>query len=320
VTRGERSCLAVVVAAATVAAVAPATDAVPVRGARVADAAPREAWVEWWRLHGIEPRTGRHFVVEIQTRGSSELELRMNLLDPGPFEGASGADLVERREGTLLDVASLTRGADGWRLVVDHRIGKARLRVRGRPGVTVGPWRLGWHPVYNADPPRRERASLSWSALVPAGRVDGWVAWGDFRFDVTGWHAYLEHTWGRFRDFDGTWDHWDRVVSHRGPGESWVLQGLEVRPGGPMADPGPHDRLWRGVLVHATPRGITTCRPTVRRSGWWYLNGPTNPSVIVATCNGRSITFRSWQASFRQKLLADRSGFIDHRVNFIRIG
>jgi hypothetical protein len=138
---------------------------------------------------------------------------------------------------------------------------------------------------------------------------------------VAGWHAYLEHTWGRFRNVDGAGDHWDTAVSHRGPGESWLLQGLEPRPGGKVVDTRPHDRLWRGVLIHATPRGITSCGPTIRRRGWSYVdNGPTNPSVVAATCNGRTITFRRWNADFRQNMLADRSGFIWHRINFVHRG
>lgn len=321
-TRRGAWCLAVVVAAATVVSAAPTAEAVPIREARVGDATPRDdnTWVEWWRLHGIEPRTGRYFTIEIQTRGVPEL--RMALLDPGPFKGASGADrLVKRGEGAgaLLDVASLTRTAEGWRIVVNHLVGKAQLTIGGRHGVTAGPWRLGRQPVYDTDPARWERGSMTWSALVPAGRVEGWVAWGDFRFDVAGWNAYLEHTWGRFRDVDGAWDHWDRAVSHRGRGESWLLQGLEPRPGRPVIDPRPNDKLWRGVLVHVTPRGVTSCQPTIRRSGWDYVpSGATNPSIVRASCNGRTITFRRWNAAFRQHMLADRSGFIEHRINFIR--
>ena len=314
--------MVVVAAAATFVAVAPAAEGVPVRAARVGDAAPRgdTVWEEWWRLHGIEPRTGRYFIIEIQTRGVPEL--RMSLLDPVPFTGASGADqLVERGNGTLLDVASLTRTAEGWSMVVNHRRGKARLTISGRPGVTAGPWRLGSQPVGDTDPGRWERGSMSWSALVPAGRVDGQVAWDDVHYDVAGWHAYLDHTWGRFRNVDSAWDHWDRAVSHRGRGESWLLQGLEPRPGGKVVDPRPDDKLWRGILVHVTPRAITSCRPTIRRSGWDYVPaGATNPSIVRATCNGRTITFRRWNAAFRQLMLHDRSGFIEHRINFIRRG
>jgi hypothetical protein len=304
----------------TIVAAAPAAETLPLRGARVADAAPRdgEVWAEWWRLHGIEPRTGRYFTIEIQTRGVPPIELRMVLLDTRTFTGGSGADqLVKRGEGMdILDVASLRRSGNAWRMVVNHRVGKARLTIRGRAGVTVGPWRLGRQPVYDTDPARWERAWMSWSALIPAGRVDGWVAWGDVRFDVTGWHAYLDHTWGRFRDHDEAWDHWDKAVSHRAPGESWVLQGLEPGPGFGAIDPRPDDRLWRGVLLHVTPRGITSCRPTVRRSGWASTNsGPTNPSTVAATCRGRTITFRRWNA---HPLLADRSGLIEHRINFFR--
>jgi hypothetical protein len=94
----------------------------------VGDAAPRgsEVWAEWWRLHGLEPRTGRHFSIEFQARGVPEF-------DPGPFTGASGADqLVKRGESTLLDVASLTRAPDGWRMVVSHR-----LRISSTPVLLV---------------------------------------------------------------------------------------------------------------------------------------------------------------------------------------
>ena len=168
----------------------------------------------------------------------------------------------------------------GGGLVVNHRRESYAQRSSGRPGVTAGPWRLGRQPVYDPEPTRWERASMTWSALVLAGRVEGWVAWDDVRYDVSGWQAYLDHTWGRFRDHDGAWDHWDRAVSHRGRGESWLLQGLETRPGGGVLDPRPDDRRWRGVLVHVTPRSITSCRPTIRRSGWWYvLAGATNPNV-----------------------------------------
>ncbi len=318
-TRRAHRVAAVVVAAATIVATARAAEVVPIRGSRASDAAPRTgAWTEWWRLHGIQPRTGRYFTIEVQTRGVPEL--RMSLLDPVPFTGASGADgLVERGAGTLLDVASLTRTADGWRMIVDHRRGKAQLTVTGRPGVTAGPWRLGRQPVADTNPTRWERGSMTWAALVPAGRVDGWVSWDDVRYDVAGWHAYLDHTWGRFRNTDSAWDHWDRAVWHRGRGESWLLQGLEPRPGKPVLAPRPDDRRWRGVLVHVTPRGITSCRPTIRRSGWDYVpDGATNPSTVAATCNGRTITFRRWNAAFRQHMLADRSGFIEHRIDFWR--
>jgi hypothetical protein len=32
------------------------------------------------------------------------------------------------------------------------------------------------------------------------------------------------------------------------------------------------------------------------------------------------ITFRRWNADFRQHMLADRSGFVEHQINFIRRG
>jgi hypothetical protein len=75
----------------------------------------------------------------------------------------------------------------------------------------------------------------------------------------------------------------------------------------------------RGQVQHGQ-QGVTVLPSLCRTLSRDVDNGPTNPSVVAATCNGRTITFRRWNADFRQNMLADRSGFIWHRINFVHRG
>jgi hypothetical protein len=323
---------AIAVVAAFLAAAAPAaaaSSAPPVRPARASDAATRPfpaSYTEWWRLHAVDPSSGRWLIVRVQTFPTPTLEAVV--FDGKTSHGSYHPMLARGR--TLLDVADLRRVRGGWHLSLSYPTSKAELTLTGRPGITVGPWRLGRQPVNQTPAPDFENASFRWSALVPAGRLDGWVDLDLFRLNVRGWRGYLDHTWGKLELEQPTYDHWDFAASHPRPGESWVLQGLEPRPGGSRRNPiTGNDRLWTGVLLHATPQGTTWCRPRVRRTGWFMaangFDGPF-PDRVTAACGRRKITFRRWHADYRWGAvdmtqfvrgsgpLPDRTGFIEHIV------
>ena len=320
---------AVVAVFLAVAAPASAASGPPVRASRVSDAATRPfptSYTEWWRLHAVDPATGRWLIVRVETFPTPTLEAVV--FDGKAAHGSYHPALS--RSGTLLDVADLRRVKGGWHLALTYPTSKAELTLTGRPGVTVGPWRLGRQPIDQTPAQDFENASFTWSALVPAGRLDGWVDLDLFRINVHGWRGYLDHTWGKLKLEQATYDHWDFAASHPRPRESWVLQGLEPRKGGTTRSlVAGNDRLWTGVLVHTTARRTSWCRPRVQRTGWFTagngFQGPF-PDRVTATCGRRSITFRRWHADYRWGVvdmtqfvrgsgpLPDRTGFIEHIV------
>jgi hypothetical protein len=300
-----------------------------VRPAKDADAADHKypaSYLDWWRLHAVDPRTGRYLLIRIQTNSGRSLSAVV-------FDGHRWYGGVLQVEDPW-EAATLERVRRGWKLDLNGSPPpvKGSLRLTGRPGVTVGPWRLGLQVTYTNTPPW-EHGSLTWSALVPAGRLDGWVEFESLRVDIRGWRGYLDHTWGRMHLYSTAYQHWDFGVTHPRPGESWILHGLEPRPGGPERPrtwTKPNDRLWQGVLVHATPRGVTTCRPRIARSGWFTTyriglgSGGPYPAKVTATCGRKAITIRRWHADFRWNdeyrtqywigsgPTPNRAGFIQH--------
>lgn len=132
--------------------------------------------------------------------------------------------------------------------------------------------------------------------------------------------------------FSGAYQHWDFAGSHLRPGESWILNGLEPRPG--EKRPGwdkPRDRLWQGVLVHVTRAGVAVCRPSIQRRRWFYTYnagatyGPY-PARVTARSGAIKKSWRRWMADFRwgdedwtQYTVGwgptpDRAGFIRRQV------
>jgi hypothetical protein len=185
-----------------------------VRPAKDADAADHKypaSYLDWWRLHAVDPRTGRYLLIRIQTNSGRSLSAVV-------FDGHRWYGGVLQVEDPW-EAATLERVRRGWKLDLNGSppTVKGSLRLTGRPGVTVGPWRLGLQVTYTNTPPW-EHGSLTWSALVPAGRLDGWVEFESLRVDIRGWRGYLDHTWGRMHLYSTAYQHWDFAVTPSAPG------------------------------------------------------------------------------------------------------
>ena len=286
----------------------------PIRSARASDVAARSelspgAYFDWWQLHAIDPRSNRYLRIDVTSTGGP-------LVRGLVFDGrkAYGGTFHTRE---IWSAGTLRREGASWRVTLNGAADlEGEFTLRGRRGVKVGPWRLGKQKSH--DPPwSSEDGSLFWSGLPLAGRLDGRLHFQTYRTRIRSWYGYLDHTWGRLALESRSYMHWDFAVRHPAPGESWVLQGLEVRSGTEkdLDWRKPRDRAWQGVLVHATPSGITACRPRVIRRGWFGayfggLGGPF-PSKVSATCGGRTVTFR------KSRLWTDRgSSSDDHTLGW----
>jgi len=107
---------------------------------------------------------------------------------------------------------------------------------------------------------------MRWTVPVATGTVSGSIEADGHRVTLDGWRAYHDHVWGQFRRSSSSWTHWDFAIVTPRPGEAWIVNGLEPTDGRYFALPS--DRRWQGVVVHATPRGLETCRARIVRRGW----------------------------------------------------
>lgn len=296
----------------------------PIRFVRPVDHARHTypaSYFDWWRLHAVDPKTGRWLLMEFQPEGA----LWINVFDGEQVHG-TGRQVLDPDDTTL------RRTAKGWDVDLDNRpTVRGHLSLVGRSGVTVGPWRLGWQ--FAPGPLRWEHGKLWWSAVVPAGRLDGsFESYDGYKVDLSGWRGYLGHTWGKLILNSRAYQHWDFAAKHTGPRESWLLHGLEPRPGRDqdLRWWKPRDRVWQGVLVHTTARGVRVCRPKIVRRGWFTTYsiglgdaGPY-PARVTARCGSTSVSFRIWHADFKwgdenrthywigKGPTPDRRGFIQH--------
>jgi hypothetical protein len=309
-----------VIASASWAAAGP-----PIHPVRAADNAAHrypDSYFDWWRLDVVDPKTGRWLMMDYQPYDG---RFWISVFDGKRVHGST--EIADPK-----GAATLRRTENGWQVEI-HDVPSLRghLSLVGRSGVTAGPWHLGWQ--YAPGVNRWEHASLWWSAVVPAGRLDGWFeSYDGYRVDFRGWRGNLGHTWGKLVLYSRAYQHWDLASKHTGPRESWLLQGLEPRPGRDTDTTWrrPRDRAWQGVLVHATARSVTVCRPRVTRRGWfttyssgWGTGGPY-PARVTARCGSTSVTFGIWHADFKWGdsnrthywigwgPTPDRRGFIQH--------
>jgi hypothetical protein len=113
-----------IVLAASLAVASASSSAVggpPVRPAKDADAADHKfpaSYLDWWRLHAVDPRTGRYLLIRIHTNS-------------GPFLSAVVFDGHRWHGGVLLtddpwEVAILQRVRRGWKLDLDGRYPASR--------------------------------------------------------------------------------------------------------------------------------------------------------------------------------------------------
>jgi hypothetical protein len=290
-----------------------ARGALPVRRATPADERPKRTATEWWQVLAFDPGSRR--VVRVLFTSRPVTDFRAEVLRAGEttvgLAGGAMALVAQSQPGVAMVGTSPIPGTTppraslryaGGRYLVDIKAGagEAHLVVeQQRAGPTVGPWRLGRLQT-SWNPPAFVPGWKVWSVPVATGRASGFVVVDGRRLDVRGWRAYHDHTWGQFSLAASSWVHSDFGVVSPHAGEAWIVNGLEPSDGAYRTDP--NDRLWRGVLVHATRRGVVTCSARVHRSGW--LKNPSDgwyyllPDRVRASCGRAAFVFRP-QGGFR---------------------
>jgi hypothetical protein len=288
--------------------------ALSVRRATSADEYPKRTATEWWQVLAFDP--GSHRFVRALFISRPAPDFRVELLRPGEpttdLAGGAMALVAQSQPGVAMVGTSPIPGTAppraslryaGGRYVVDVKAGAGAAHLVVEPqraGPTVGPWRLGRLQT-SWNPPAFVPGWRVWSVPVATGRASGWVVVDERRLELRGWRAYHDHTWGQFSLAASSWVHSDFAVVSPRPGEAWIVNGLEPSNGAYRTDP--NDRLWQGVLVHATRSHVVTCVARVRRSGWtkamsngWFY---LLPDRVRASCaRAGSFVFRP-QGGFR---------------------
>ena len=266
-----------------------------VRLARAGDEHQRpRALTEWWELVALDPRTGTALRVRIarghRVEGVEIIARSLNrVMRLGQIPDTSRPRLVTATgvEGTT----TLRRDGRGWRLALSGERVSGTLRLaRVRRGPTGLHWRLGETTYLR---PRRKRVTLNWSSLVATSRVTGALTLEGRRLQLDGWHASLEHVWGRFTVEDPAWAHASTFVVHRRGGSAAIAFGLNRTD--TMTGFGARDAQWLGVLARVGRRGARVCRPTVHRRRWTYegIAWHDYARTLRARCGGMRITFRA---------------------------
>ena len=225
------------------------------------------ARTEWWRLRGVNRRTGAWF--------------ELYLLRDG---GLWGSSLVvvdsagQQRRGDLgfksrpvqarpprrsrRRIATIRRVGGGFRVALDDPEAAATLRLRS---ARRGPAALGWR--MKPRPAGGTRVDgVSWAVPVATSVLSGTFAIRGTAVRVDGWRASYEHGWGSIDLSGASWVGWDQYVMHGRRGTAWILHGLNRRD--TVASTGRKDRPWMGVLARVGPRGVRACRARIARSDW----------------------------------------------------
>ncbi len=314
-----------------------AATALGVRPARPADDSSHgeSRWAEEWQVLAFEP-AGRGFAsitfvagpiprIAVEAHAGSEKVAAGVMLPYGlvPHRGP-GVTIVNRPDDAPQQASSISY--TGGRYVVDLTTpvrGHLTITVQ-RPGVTVGPWRLGREPIVKGGPPTYVPGSMRWSVPVAVGTASGWLENDGHRITLDNWRAYHDHTWGHFRRASSSWTHWDFAVA-TAQGEAWILNGLEPTDGRYHALP--NDRRWQGVLIHATRSRVDTCQARITRHGWEAMHLSWDywlPSSVRARCGTTTLTvqpaWKPWRlgglsdAILGNSPLAGGNGWIEHAV------
>jgi hypothetical protein len=321
-----------------------AAGALAIRPARPADdvAHPDNGWNEEWRVIAFDPRTHGSVAIYFVARPVPLLSVQVRV---GAKAASTGAELpygLLPHPGPGVTIANRPDAAppqpNSLSYVRGHYVLDFTWPARGhltivprRAGVTVGTWHLGKERVLPANPPRYVPGTMLWSVPVAVGTASGWIEADRTRVTLRGWRAYHDHIWGRYRLASSTWAHSDLAVVSPRPGEAWILHGLEPTPDGYHTTP--NDRAWQGVLVYATPSGVTACRARVERSGWrsYFLNLLGSgwdyflPTQVRGRCGRRSVTARTMSIPWpvfggfsggvqASSPLAAGNGWLEHRV------
>jgi WD40-like Beta Propeller Repeat len=280
-----------------------ARPALPMRAARPADDARLSGarWEEDWRVLALDPASQGYAVVTFvagpvpalwisarsgtkKVAGGSELA---NGLLPHRGPGVTVANLPDNAPP---QANSLSYARGRYTVDLTYTVRGHLTIVPGRAGLTVGPWHLGPERVFPGDYTVPGR--MWWSVPVATGTVSGWLESQGQRIVLRGWRVYQDHVWGQFRRSSTTWTHWDFVLKTPRPGEAWILNGLE-----PKYDIYPHDNRWQGVLIHATPRGVSACQARITRRAWidgftsntpWYM-----PTIVRAGCGRLALSAKA---------------------------
>ena len=267
--------LLAVAAAEPAAALAPGAPR-HVRTARPADAAARpRALSEDWMLELVDPRSKAYVALRVFRN---------------PDEG-QGARLEMNRGGDGFvadDIAfapAIARRGGAWTIRFSSARSDGEIRLaRARPGATAQRWGLGREAGY------ADHVTMSWATPVATARVMGHVRIGAQRVELGGWRGSLEHRWGTYSRNWRAWDHAGTGLVHTRGGSAWMLLGVNRRDF--LTGPGARDAFWLRLLVRATPRGTSFCRPRIVRRRWLVsIDGPVAVGSFRASCGRRRIRF-----------------------------
>ena len=248
-----------------------------VRTARAVDANPRAgALMEDWALELVDPRSRAQVALRIFHSPDEGRGARLDLNHAG-------------RTLTTEDITSMpviTSHGRAWAISVTSPSSDGLIRLtRASPGVTAQRWRLGREAGF------AEQVTMSWSTPVATSRVTGRLRIGDKTVNLDGWRGSLEHRWGTFSRDWHAWEHLGAGIVHLRGGSAWMVQGMNRRDF--LTGAGARDAFWLGLLVHATPRRTTFCRPRIVRRGWLAaLAGPLAVERLTASCGRRRVRFR----------------------------
>ena len=155
------------------------------------------ARTEWWRLRGVDRRTGAWFELYL-LRDGGLWGSSLLVVDEAGAERRGALDLGPARSGrrrlTARAVGSLTieRARGGFRVALDDPEATATLRLRG---VRRGPAALGWRTRPRPAGGTRQDG-MSWAAPVATSVLAGSLSIRGAPRTVTDWRASYEHGWG----------------------------------------------------------------------------------------------------------------------------
>jgi hypothetical protein len=139
---------------------------------------------------------------------------------------------------------------------------------------------------------------VSWATPIASGRVTGAYQieepspLGVTRFDLRGWRATLEHSWGSLNRLWPLFTGWEHAAVHTRHGPTWVLHGLTRLDF--ATGPGARDAFWQGLLTRVDARGVRVCRPAlVRRVPDLHARPPVRTWIMRARCPGARLALRA---------------------------
>ena len=266
------------------------------RAARAADAAPQvgaNVQTQSWQVVAIDPRS--HSVLLLTVGGSaSQTAAQLSYWPTVPHTGYSDTYHDLGPPGTAPGFSarglSLAYARGRWTLALDQGTVRLNLTFAAvRPGATATGWPVG--QVTGPGTPAY-LSTFDWAVPVASSIVTGSIAYDGHQFALTGWHGYIDQTWGRFDLGLGLMQHWDWAIAVDRQG-TWIIDGFET--GNGVSQWKHHDQMWTGVLIHAGAHTTTFCRSRIVRGGWRNsyggLSGYVYPETLTASCNGTRVRF-----------------------------